>query len=150
MLPAGQTAAIITTVASNLQLGISEKLSVLFSSIAMIIGSLVVAFMYDWMLTIATSLGLVLIGAVYYGITPRIAKIMSLVLEQDIQASSVAGEVLNPTAIRMLAACGAESKIIQRYSLFVDEGQRKGSKMASLVAWQNGLSEFSRHWSHLK
>lgn len=141
MLPAGQTAAIITTVANNLQLGISEKLSVLFSSMAMILGSLVIAVEYDWMLTVATSLGLVLIGAVYYGITPQIASIMAVVLEQDIKAASVAAEALSPTAVRMLAACGAENKIINRYSLLVDEGHRKGRKMAPLMAWQNGLSE---------
>lgn len=141
MLPTGQTAAIITTVANNLQLGISEKLGTLFSSIAMIVGSLVIAFMYDWLLTVATSLGLVLIGAVYYGITPQIATIMATVLEQDIKASSVAAEALNPNAVRMLAACGAESKIVSRYSLLVDEGHRKGTKMAPLMAWQNGLSE---------
>lgn len=143
MLPAGQTAAIITTVASNLQLGISEKLSVLFSSVAMVLGSMVIAFMYDWLLTVATSLGLILIGAVYYGITPQIAAIMASVLEQDIKASCVPAEALNPTAVRMLAACGAEAKIVNRYSLLVDEGYRKGGKMAPLVALQNGLSEFA-------
>lgn len=144
MLPAGQTAAIITTVANNLQLGISEKLSVLFSSLAMILGSLVIAFKYDWMLTVATSLGLVLIGAVYYGITPQIASIMAAVLDQDIKAASVAAEALNPIAVRMLAACGAEDKIIKRYSLLVDEGHQKGRNMAPLMAWQNGLSESDR------
>lgn len=143
MLPTGQTAAIITTVANNLQLGISEKLGTLLSSISMILGSLVIAFTYDWLLTVATSLGLVLIGAVYCGITPQIAKIMAEVLEEDIKASSVAAEALNPNAIRMLAACGAQTKIIRRYALLVDEGKRKGSKMAPLMAWQNGLSEFS-------
>lgn len=142
MLPAGQTAAIITTVANNLQMGISERLSLLFSSIAMVLSSLVIAFMYDWILTVATSLGLVLIGIVYYGITPQIASIMAVVLEQDIKAASVAAEALSPTAVRILAACGAEDKIIKRYSLLVDEGHRKGRKMALLVAWQNGLSEY--------
>lgn len=144
MLPAGQTAAIITTVANNLQMGISERLSVMFSSIAMIIGSLVIAFMYDWILTVATSLGLVLIGVVYYGITPQIASIMAVVLEQDIKAASVAAEALSPTAVRMLAACGAQDKIVKRYSLLVDEGHRKGRKMAPLVAWQNGLSKSNK------
>lgn len=142
MLPTGQTAAIITTVASNLQLGISEKLAVIFSSLAMIFGSMVIAFTYDWLLTLATSLGLVVIGAIYYGVTPQIGAIMTAVLEQDIYAGSVAAEALNPNAARMLAACGAESKIIQRYSALVDEGDRKGRKMAPLVGVQNALSRF--------
>lgn len=141
MLPTGQTAAIITTVANNLQLGISEKLSTIFSSLSMILGSLVIAFHYDWLLTLATSLGLLVIGAVYYGITPRIAAILAAVLEQDIKAASVASEALNPNAARMLAACGAEEKIVARYSRLVDEGHRVGRKMAPLMGLQNGLSE---------
>lgn len=141
MLPTGQTAAIITTVASNLQMGISEKLCTIFSSAAMIIGSLAIAFTYDWLLTVATSLGLGVIGAVYYGITPEIASILAAILEQDVKAASVAAEALNPNATRMLAACGAESKIVGRYALLIDEGDRRGKKMAPLVAWQNGLSK---------
>lgn len=142
MLPTGQTAAIITTVANNLQLGISEKLSAIFSGAAMVLGSLVVAFIYDWLLTVATSLGLVLVVAVYVSVTPQITKIVGAVLEQDIKASGVAAESLTPGASRMLAACQAGEKITARYASLVDEGQRRGHKMASLVALQNGLSEY--------
>lgn len=142
MLPTGQTAAIITTVANNLQLGISEKFSSIFSGAAMILGSLAVAFLYDWLLTLATSTGLLLVVAVYYSITPRITGILGAVLEQDIKASGVAAEALTPSAARMLAACGAGDKIVARYAGLVDEGHRRGQKMASLVALQNGLSEW--------
>ncbi|CAN8105522.1 unnamed protein product [Discula destructiva] len=142
MIPTGQTAAIITTVANNLQLGISEKLSSIFASTAMVLGSLIVAVFYDWRLTLATSLGLGFIAAVYYGVTPKIAAVMAAVLEHEIQASSVAAEALNPHAVRMLAACGAESKIISRYSVLIDEAGRKGKRLASLMALQNGLLNF--------
>lgn len=145
MLPTGQTAAIITTVAHQLQLGISEKFSALFSGAAMILGSLVVAFLYDWLLTLATSIGLLLVVAVYYAITPRIAGIMGEVMEQDIKASGVAAEALTPGAARMLAACGAGDKIVARYACLVDEGHRRGRKMPSLVALQNGLSKDLLH-----
>lgn len=143
MLPTGQTAAIITTVASNLQLGISEKLSTVFSSLAMILGSLVIAFHYDGFLTLATSLGLLAIAAVYYGITPKIAAIFAAVLDQDIKAAAVAAEALNPNAARMLAACGAQAKITGRYAVLIDEAARQGQKMAVLMGWQMGLSEFA-------
>lgn len=141
MLPTGQTAAIITTVANNLQLGISEKLGQIFSGAAMILGSLLVAFTYDWLLTLATSLGLVSVAFVYTHFTPRITKIVSEVMELDIQASAVAAEALTPSASRMLAACGAGDKMATRYASLVDEGRRRGKGMAKAVAIQNGLSK---------
>lgn len=141
MLPTGQTAAIITTVANNLQLGISEKLGQIFSGISMILGSLLVAFSYDWLLTLATSMGLVFIAAVYTHYTPKITKILGSVMDLDIQASTVAAEALTPSAARMLAACGATDKMVVRYTKYVDEAGRRGKGMAQAVATQNGLSE---------
>lgn len=141
MLPTGQTAAIITTVANNLQLGISEKLGQIFSAVSMVLGSLVVAFTYDVLLTLATSLGLVVVAFVYAHYTPRITKILTQVMELDIQASAVAAEALAPSAARMLAACGAGEKMRSRYAALVDEGRRRGKAMAKAVALQNGLSE---------
>lgn len=142
MLPTGQIAAIITTVANNLQVGISERLSSIFSGVAMIIGSLVIAFIYDWLLTVAASLALVIVGVVYASITPQINSTVAAVLREDINASALAAEALSPSAARMLAACGAGRVITDRYAKIVDEGHRKGRMMASLVAMQNGLSEF--------
>lgn len=144
MLPTGQTAAIITTVANNLQLGISEKLGQILSGVSMIIGSLVVAFSYDLLLTLATSLGLVCIAFVYTHYTPKITKILNEVMELDIQASAIAAETLAPSAARMLAACGAGDKMGARYASLVDEGRRRGKGMAKAMALQNGLSEY---WS---
>lgn len=145
LLPTGQIAAIITTVANNLQVGISERLSSIFSGIAMVIGSLVIAFMYDWLLTVATCLALVIVGAVYVLITPQINRTLAAVLEEDISASAVAAEALSPSAARMLAACGACKVITDRYAKIVDEGHRKGKAMPSLVALQNGLSKSPEH-----
>lgn len=149
MLPTGQTAAIITTVANNLQLGISERLGNIFSGVAMIVGSLFVAFTYDWLLTIVTSLGFIFIAVLYAYLTPRITAVVTAVLEQDIQASTVAAESLTPGSARILAAFGAGHKIASRYAKVVDEGHRKGKGMASFVALQNGLgtsAHDSRHW----
>lgn len=141
MLPTGQTAAIITTVANNLQLGISEKLGQIFSGLSMILGSLVVAFSYDLLLTLATSMGLVVVAFVYTHYTPRVTKILTEVMELDIAASAIAAEALAPSAARMLAACGASDKMAMRYASLVDEGHRRGKGMAKVVAAQNALSE---------
>lgn len=144
MLPTGQTAAIVTTVANNLQLGISEKLGQLVGGAATVGGSLAVALGCNLLLTLATSLGLVGVAFAYAHYTPQITRILNEVMALDIQASAVAAETLAPSAARMLAACGAGDKMAARYASLVDEGRRRGKRMAKAMAFQNGWSEFSK------
>lgn len=142
MLPPGQTAAIITTVASNLQSGIAERLAQILAHIAMIFGSLVVAVSYDWLLTTATSLGLLFVVGVYMAVLPGVNAVFKEVLEGEMRASAVAGECLGSGSVRMVRALGAEGRMGERFEAVVDAVGEKGGRMAVLVAFQGGLSEF--------
>lgn len=141
VLPPGQTAAIITITASVLQMGISEKLSALFQSLSTVISAFIIALCYSWSLTLITSSGLVLIGIVYAITTPFLVKLMNEVQHADIQASTAANEIFG--SIRMIVACGAETKIAKRYAKWVDESRRRGLKMSPLVASQHAPGEYS-------
>jgi ATP-binding cassette, subfamily B (MDR/TAP), member 1 len=134
VLPPGQTAAIITITASVLQMGISEKLSALFQSLSTVISAFIIAMCYSWNLTLVTSSGLVLIAIVYGVTTPFLVKLMNEVQHADIQASTAANEIFG--SIRMIVACGAETKIAKRYAKWVDESRRRGLKMSPIVASQ--------------
>ena len=59
---------------------------------------------------------------------------MKEVEHADRMSSSVAGEVFG--SIRMVAACGAESKMAKRYASWVNESRRRGLLMSPLVAIQ--------------
>ncbi|GKT68327.1 ATP-binding cassette sub-family B member 5 [Colletotrichum tofieldiae] len=142
MLAPGQTAAIITITASILQLGISEKMGQFFSSLAVVIAGFTIAFAYNWLLTLTTSSGLVFIAIVYTITTPPIIKRLKDVQDMDIAAASLATEAFS--SIRMLAACGAEFKMLAKYGLLADQSRKRGAGMAWLVAIQQGLSRFSR------
>jgi len=133
-LPPGQTAAIITITASILQIGISERLSMLLQSISLVITALVIAFRYSWLLTLVTSSGLLFISVFYCCTIPFLVKMMKEVEHADRMSSSVAGEVFG--SIRMVAACGAESKMAKRYASWVNESRRRGLLMSPLVAIQ--------------
>ena len=133
-LPPGQTAAIITITANILQMGISEKLGSFLQSISLVVSALIISFTYSWNLTLVTGSGLVLIIAVYAVTTPFLVRLMNEVQQADIKASTVANEVLS--SIRMVAACGAQSKMAKRYAGWVDESRRRGLKMSPLVAIQ--------------
>ncbi|KAH6698866.1 multidrug resistance protein [Verticillium dahliae] len=139
MLPPGQTAAIITTTASILQNGISEKMGHFFSSIATVVAGFCIALSYNWMLTLATSTGLVFIAIVYLLSAPPVVRIMGEVQAVEVQAASVSTEAFS--SWRMLAACGAEGKMAARYASFVDETRHKGFGLAWIVAAQQSLSD---------
>jgi ATP-binding cassette, subfamily B (MDR/TAP), member 1 len=140
MIPAGQTAAIITATASTLQLGISEKFGGLLSSLSAAIAAIVIAFAHSWILTLATSLGLVFIALIYRFTSPPITKIMAELQDGEIKSASAATDSF--TSVRMVAACGAESKMLGRYASLVDQTKQAGVRMAHLMAAQQGLSKF--------
>ncbi|KAH0426565.1 ABC multidrug transporter mdr1 [Colletotrichum camelliae] len=141
MLAPGQTAAIITITASTLQLGISEKIGTFFMSFSTVIAGFTIAFAYNWLLTLTTASGLVFILFVYMFTTPPIIQRLKDVQDMDIEAASVATEAFG--AIRMLAACGAEFKMLAKYGMLADRSREKGAGMAWLVAFQQGLIFFA-------
>ena len=134
VLPPGQTAAIITITASVLQAGISEKLSAFLQSISTVVAAFVIAITYSWSLTLVTSSGLVLIMMVYAATTPFLVKRLNDVQYADIQASTVANEILS--SMRMIAACGAQEKMAKRYVKWVDESHHRGLRMSPIIALQ--------------
>lgn len=133
-LPSGQTASIITITANILQIGISEKLSMFLQSISLIFSALMVAFYYNWLLTLVTSTGLVFIIAFYSFTIPRLVKMLKQVEEADQASCSIASEVFS--SIRMVVACEAEGKMAKRYAAWVKESRRRGLLMSPLVAVQ--------------
>ncbi len=139
-LPPGQAAAIITITASDVQVGISEKLSAFLQSAALIISALVISMTYSWSLTLITSSGLAFIVAVYGITTPLVVKVWGEVQEADIKASITANDIFS--SVRMIAACGAEQKMAAKYFESVDESRRRGLKMAPLFAFQQAPSKW--------
>ncbi|KAM3083530.1 hypothetical protein ACMFMG_004178 [Clarireedia jacksonii] len=142
-LPSGQTASIITITANILQLGISEKLSMFLQSMSLIISALVIAFYYNWLLTLVTSTGLIFILGSYAYTIPRLLNGLKQVEEADRASSSVASEVFS--SIRMITACEATDKMADRYAAWVQESKRRGLLMSSLVAVQQAPVFFAIH-----
>jgi len=133
-LPPGQTAAIITITTNILQIGISEKLSMLIQSISLVITALIIAFHYSWILTLITSSGLLFI-IVFYSVTiPYLVTRLKEIEHADRISSSIASEIFS--SIRMVVACEAEGKMAKRYAAWVEESRRRGLSMSPLVAIQ--------------
>ena len=138
-LPPGQTAAIITITANILQIGISEKLSMLLQSLSLVVTALIIAFDYNWLLTLVTSSGLLFI-VIFYSVTiPFLVKMLKEVEHADRMSASIASEVFS--SIRMVVACEAEGKMAKRYARWVQESRRRGLLMSPLVAIQQSPGE---------
>lgn len=138
--PPGQIAAIITTTANTLQIGISEKLAIVIQTLSMVATALIVAYTHSWKLSLVTSSGLLLITICYSITIPFLVKNMRQVEDANIKASAVASEAF--ASIRMVAACGAELKMVERYRTWVEEARRRGLGLSGIVAVQQATSKW--------
>ncbi|KAI1101231.1 P-loop containing nucleoside triphosphate hydrolase protein [Jackrogersella minutella] len=139
--PPGQVAAIISTTANTLQNGISERLAAIIQNLSMFVSSIVIAYTRSWKLSLVTSSGLLLITICYCVTIPFVVKNMKQVEDANIKGSAVASEAFG--SIRMVAAYGAELKMVTKYKEWVDEAQRRGLQLSKIVAFQQGIIYFS-------
>ncbi|KAJ2996459.1 hypothetical protein NUW58_g973 [Xylaria curta] len=139
--PPGQIAAIITATANTLQIGISEKLAIIIQTLSLLVTALIVAYTHNWKLSLVTSSGLLLITICYCVTIPFLVRNMKQVEDANIKASAVASETF--TSIRMVAACDAEMKVVERYRKWVDEANRRGLRLSGIIAIQQATIYFS-------
>ncbi|KAI1266691.1 ABC transporter-like protein [Xylariaceae sp. FL1019] len=139
--PPGQVAAIITSTSNIVQIGISGKLATVLQSFSMISAALIISFLHSWKLSLVTSSGLVLITICYCITIPFLVKNTKQVEEANMQASAVASEGFS--SIRMIAACGAETKVGRRHQYWVEEAKKRGYKLSKIIASQQATIYFS-------
>ena len=124
----------ITSSANTIQIGISEKLSILLQSLALVIGAYAIAFRYSWALTLVSS-STILFNLLVYGYTvPLFLKALRLVEKANESASAVAGESFS--SIRTIVACGAEERIGSRYAEWMKQARKRGLQLSSLTGVQ--------------
>lgn len=131
---AGTVANTITTAANTIQLSVSERLSAILSSLALIITAYAIAFTYSWQLTLVTSSAIVFVIIVYSCCTPFTIKALKRVETADEKHATVAAEAV--ASIRTVNALGAESRLIEKHGRWVDEAHKFGMKLAPQIALQ--------------
>ncbi|KAK2038158.1 lipid A export ATP-binding/permease msbA [Colletotrichum somersetense] len=139
-LPSGSAAETITSTANTLQLGIAEQLGTILDSISTIITALIVAMTWSWELTLVTATVMVFLGLVIAGTFPFIVKGTSQQTNAAAKANSVANEAFH--SIRVVAAYGAQKRIVLRYSEWVNKTKQFGQSTAPFLAAQLGLLSF--------
>lgn len=139
-MPPGAAAGTITSAANTLQIGISEKLGTFVEYLSTIIAAIVIAFFYSWNLTLVTISCVVFIGLAVAIFLPFILKGTERHTKAETQAGAVATESF--TAIRMIYACGAQSKMVERYNNYVKEAKKHGLSTVPFMATQFSLIFF--------
>lgn len=139
-MPPGSAAGTITSVANTLQIGISEKLGTFVEYGATIVAAIVVAFTYSWRLTLVTASCVLFIGLSVGTFLPFIIKGTSRHTKAETKAGAVATESF--TAIRMIYACGAQGKMVERYDNHVREAKKHGLYTVPFMAVQFSLIFF--------
>lgn len=139
-MPPGAAAGTITSAANTLQIGISEKLGTFVEYSSTIVAAIVIAFFYSWSLTLVTSSCVLFIGLVVSIFLPFILKGTARHTKSETQAGAVATESF--TAIRMIYACGAQGKMVERYDNHVREAKKHGLYTVPFMATQFSLIFF--------
>lgn len=131
---AGTVANTITTSANSIQLSISERLHALFQALALIVAAYAVAFTYSWALTLVASSTLLFAVIVYGIITPLFLKSLKRVETADEKHATVAAEAVS--SIRTVYALGAETRLMDKHTRWVDEAHNANIKLAPQLALQ--------------
>jgi ATP-binding cassette, subfamily B (MDR/TAP), member 1 len=143
-MPTGAPATAITTTANTLQLGISERLGTLLQFNATIWGSLIVAFIWSWELTLVAASLMLYIILVLAVCLPFIIKGQTETIQADAQGTAIASESLE--GVRLVMACGAQGRVISRYKKWIQQAMKKGQKVAPVVGAELGLYVCSTHF----
>jgi len=139
-MPSGTAAATITSTANTLQLGIAEKLGTFIEFMSTIIAAIVVAFTFNWLLTLVTASVIIFISLVISILLPFIIKGHTRMTKAESKGNSVATEAF--AGIRMITSCGAESRVAQRYAEWVKNAQQAAQFTSPFFSVQFGLIFF--------
>ena len=140
-MPSGAAAATITATSNTLQLGISEKLGIFLEFFATVVGAIIIAFTYSWLLTLVTSSVVLFIIIVLSVLLPFILKLLARVSKAESKGNAVATEAFS--AIRMITSCGAEGRTVKKYAEWIQKAKQAGQSMSPLIGAQTGLIFFS-------
>ena len=131
----------ITSLSNSIQQSISDKLAILFQSLALLVAAYIIAFKYSWALTLVTSSALLFMLILCFVTIPFLMKIQREVDQADMKHSSVAAEAFG--AIRTIVSLGAEGTQSKKYARWVEESRKQGQRMSTFLGIQFGFLFFA-------
>ncbi|KAL4745772.1 hypothetical protein BDW72DRAFT_186104 [Aspergillus terricola var. indicus] len=141
----GSVTNTITSLSNTMQQSVSDRLAMLFQSIAQLIAAYAVAFRYSWALTLVVSSAILFVVLAFSVTLPIMISGQRSVDLADEQHASIASEVFG--SIRTVFSLGADGPLSRKYSEWVDEARRRGRRMAFVTGIHLALLFFSMYCS---
>ncbi|QQK47699.1 ABC multidrug transporter, putative [Penicillium digitatum] len=131
----------ITALSNTIQQSVSDRLAILFQSLALLIAAYAIAFRYSWALTLVVSSAIVFVVLVFSLTTPFLVKAQQNVDKADEKHVALAAEVFG--SIRTVFALGAEQPLFKKYTQWVEEARKGGMRMSLVTGIHLGTLFFA-------
>ncbi|KAJ5965861.1 hypothetical protein N7481_012575 [Penicillium waksmanii] len=141
----GSVTHAITSLSNQIQHSVSDKLALLFQSLALLVSAYAIAFRYSWALTLVVSSAILFVVLGFSLTIPFIVKAQYGVDQADQKHASIAADVL--ASIRTVLSLNAEAPLIAKHSAWIDEARRRGSRMSVVTGIHLGLLFFAMYVS---
>jgi ABC-type bacteriocin/lantibiotic exporter with double-glycine peptidase domain len=141
----GSVTHAITSLSNQIQHSVSDKLALLFQSLALLVSAYAIAFRYSWALTLVVSSAILFVVLGFSLTIPFIVKAQYGVDQADQKHASIAADVL--ASIRTVLSLNAEAPLIAKHSAWIDEARRRGSRMSIVTGIHLGLLFFAMYVS---
>ncbi|KAE8135274.1 P-loop containing nucleoside triphosphate hydrolase protein [Aspergillus pseudotamarii] len=136
----------ITGLSNTIQQSVSDRLAILFQSLALLVAAYAVAFRYSWALTLVVSSAILFVLVGFSITVPHIVKAQRMVDRADEKQAAVAAEVFS--AIRTVLALGAEVPLSHKYSSWVKEARKRAVRMCPVTGIHLALLFFAMYSSY--
>ncbi|KAL2817699.1 P-loop containing nucleoside triphosphate hydrolase protein [Aspergillus cavernicola] len=127
-ISSGTVTHTITSLSNQIQQSISDKLALLLQSLALLVAAYAIAFRYSWALTLVVSAAILFVFLGFSVTVPFFVKAQHRVDEANQKHASIAADVL--ASIRTVFSLGAEASLATKYSTWIAEAKRRGSRMS--------------------
>ncbi|KXG51540.1 ABC transporter, integral membrane type 1 [Penicillium griseofulvum] len=135
----------ITALSNTIQQSVSDRLAILFQSLALLIAAYAIAFRYSWALTLVVSAAILFVILGFSLTMPFLVKAQQGVDQADEKHAALASEVFG--SIRTVLALGAEQPLFKKYTRWVEESRKRGLGMSLVSGLHLGMLFFAMYVS---
>ncbi|KAK1141050.1 hypothetical protein N8T08_009623 [Aspergillus melleus] len=136
-ISSGTVTHAITSLSNQIQQSISDRLATLFQAIALLIAAYAIAFRYSWALTLVVSSAILFVIFGFSITVPFIIKAQAHVDQAEAKHASIAADVMS--SIRTVLSLSAEKPLAAKYSSWIAEARRRGTRLTLVTGIHLGL-----------
>lgn len=141
----GSVTHTITAQSNTIQQSVSDRLAILFQSLALLISAYAIAFRYSWALTLVVSAAILFVIIGFSITVPFLVKAQHSIEQAEHKHASVAADTFG--SIRTVISLGAENSLYRKYSWWTEEAQRRGLRMSPMTGIHLGMLFFAMYVS---